>query len=144
LKGVNFLGNWGTADGLYKYFSVAMPPTAPGKLGQDVYTEILAYILRENDLPAGDKELAQDRAARASINLSAASTPTADARPSASAQAANPMSGPGRTPQAFTWNKPLPTLQASGEIVLDVSTPKSKSGEAVHQAFTWGKKLPGM
>ncbi|HEV7719219.1 MAG TPA: cytochrome c [Arsenicitalea sp.] len=149
LKGTDFLGTWGTADGIYQYFSVAMPPTAPGKLGKDVYTDILAYILSVNSIPAGKTALGQDASARVAINLVAAagSAPAAAAAPAAKAA---PATGPGEgaMPQAFTFGKPLPTLQPDGSIAqiapaTKAGTAKPKAKPAVPQAFTFGKPLPG-
>ena len=129
LIGTDFLGTWGTADDIYKYFSVAMPPQAPGKLGDAVYTDILSYILSVNNVPAGSKELPQDAATRKSINLAQSAgkpintggnatttsnapnqTVPTDNSQSAQASATNTM------PQAFTYGKPLPTVQPDGSI----------------------------
>jgi hypothetical protein len=145
LKGTDFLGTWGTADGIYQYFSVAMPPTAPGKLGTDVYTDILAYILSVNTIPAGKTALGQDASARVAINLVAAAAKSAPAAPAAKAAAAT---GPGEgvMPQAFTYGKPLPTLQPDGSIAQIGPAPKAgtaKAKPAMPQAFTFGKPLPG-
>jgi len=60
LAGGEFYANWSTAGELYGFFSVAMPPTSPGGLGAQVYTDILAHILHFNGFPAGDTELPAD------------------------------------------------------------------------------------
>jgi len=51
------LAGWGTAAGVYEYYSVNMPPQAPGRLGDKIYTDILAFMLQRQGLPAGDTEL---------------------------------------------------------------------------------------
>jgi hypothetical protein len=142
LKGTDVLGTWGTADGMYKYFSVAMPPTAPGKLGADVYTDILAYILSANGIAAGNTELPKDEKGRAAINLVAAAKA---APPTAAAAQASTAVGPGQgaMPQAFTFGKPLPTVQPDGSVAeIAPHSTAAAAKPAVPQAFTAGKKLP--
>src|SRR5690606_2063373 len=48
LSGGEFYGQWGTAGDLFDFFSVAMPPTNPGGLSDQAYTDILAFILSFN------------------------------------------------------------------------------------------------
>lgn len=121
LKGVDFLGNWGTAGGIYDYFSVAMPPTAPGKLGEDVYLQILAHILAVNGLAAGSEPLTADPAVLNSINLVEAAASNTAAAPAAPATTETAAAEP--VPQAFTWGKSLPTKQPDGSIKDVVSGP---------------------
>jgi quinoprotein glucose dehydrogenase len=42
---------------LYTKIATTMPRGAPGSLGDDVYLDILAHVLRENGFPAGPEEL---------------------------------------------------------------------------------------
>ena len=49
--------DWGTADALYLMFSKSMPPQNPGTLKEDEYLNILAYILKFNGFPEGNKPL---------------------------------------------------------------------------------------
>ena len=42
---------------LYERVSTTMPRNAPASLAEGVYTDILAYLLRENGFPAGAREL---------------------------------------------------------------------------------------
>jgi mono/diheme cytochrome c family protein len=42
---------------LYTKISSTMPRSAPGSLGDNVYLDIIAHILRENGFPAGTQEL---------------------------------------------------------------------------------------
>lgn len=155
LVGEDIRGTWGTAAGLYDFFSVAMPPTAPGKLGADVYTQILAYILSKNGIPAGTKPLPNDPGARAAINLVAAATqtqttPAAAAGGAAPAAAAKPagndpfqQANASAMPQAFTWGTSLPTVQSDGSIKpASAGQPTFNNNAKMPQAFTWGKQLP--
>jgi len=45
---------------LYRFISAAMPQDAPGELDPEEYAAALAYIFRENGLPAGERELGTD------------------------------------------------------------------------------------
>jgi mono/diheme cytochrome c family protein len=63
LKGTQFVDNWreyrlGT---LYSYIKENMP-RGKDKLTEQIYTEILAYILERNEYPAGSIELTPDAA----------------------------------------------------------------------------------
>jgi len=62
LSGGEFYGQWGTAGDLFDFFSVAMPPTNPGGLSDQAYTDILAFILSFNGYPSGEQELPIDPA----------------------------------------------------------------------------------
>jgi mono/diheme cytochrome c family protein len=59
LKGDIFWRDWGeeTLNVLYDSIRTTMPAADPGSLSSKTYLEIVAYILRENDLPAGTEEL---------------------------------------------------------------------------------------
>lgn len=45
---------------LYTKIASTMPRAAPGSLGDDVYLDIVAHILRENGFPAGAQDLKAD------------------------------------------------------------------------------------
>ena len=45
---------------LYTRIATTMPRGAPGSMADDVYLDILAYIVRENGFPAGSQELSLD------------------------------------------------------------------------------------
>src|SRR5262249_49712077 len=53
LKGVEFQQRWGgkAADTLFDYVSEKMPPGAPGSLGEEQYTRILAFLLQQIGVP---------------------------------------------------------------------------------------------
>ena len=58
-----FMPYWSgsTLDALFDYVSTAMPLDHPGALGVAANTDIVAFILKSNDLPSGSKELNADR-----------------------------------------------------------------------------------
>jgi cytochrome c5 len=59
LTGSPFVDRWreDTLAGLFEFIKTAMPQTAPGSLPTQSYLDILAYLLHENDYPAGTSEL---------------------------------------------------------------------------------------
>jgi mono/diheme cytochrome c family protein len=58
-----FMPYWSgsTLDTLFDYVSTAMPLDHPGALGAGANTDIIAFILKSNEIPAGAKELSTDR-----------------------------------------------------------------------------------
>jgi cytochrome c len=54
-----FMPYWSgsTLDALFDYVSTAMPLDHPGALGVGANSDILAFILKRNEIPAGAKEL---------------------------------------------------------------------------------------
>lgn len=59
LKGPGFMSKWGagTTDDLVNFLKARMPPGQLGILSDENYLAIAAYILQQNNLPAGDVEL---------------------------------------------------------------------------------------
>ena len=59
LKGELFMDNWreDSVKTLFGYISTRMPQRAAGKLGQQTYLDIVAFILSTNMLPSGSTEL---------------------------------------------------------------------------------------
>ena len=57
-----FMPYWSgsTLDSLFDYVSTAMPLHNPGALSAGANTDIVAFILKSNDLPSGSKELSAD------------------------------------------------------------------------------------
>jgi cytochrome c len=47
-----------TLDALFDYVSTAMPLDHPGALGPGANADIVAFLLKSNEIPAGSKELA--------------------------------------------------------------------------------------
>lgn len=105
LFGQDIMGNWDTAGGLYDFISVAMPPAAPGQLGEDSYLAIVAHIMEANGAKADDTALSL--ADMAGISLVAATRDGAAAMALAN-QETDIATGDTNVPQAFTWGKPLP------------------------------------
>jgi cytochrome c553 len=57
LVGETFLARWDTVWDLFDYTRETMPLDAPGTLDDETYADITAYMLQENDFPAGEAEL---------------------------------------------------------------------------------------
>lgn len=59
LTGAEFTSDWIglTVGDLFDRIRTTMPQDAPGKLSRDQYADILAFILKANGYPAGQKEL---------------------------------------------------------------------------------------
>ena len=134
LKGKDVMGSWITAQGIYDYFSVAMPPSSPGQLGDSAYIEILSHILSTNGAPVGTRAL--NLADLPKIELVKA-TASGSAPAAAPANAAAAPAAP-KLPQAFTAGKTLPTVgdAPKTEAAAAPAAPK------LPQAFTAGKTLP--
>ena len=63
LTGKALLDRWreDTLDPLFTFMKTRMPGNLPGSLDERTYTDVLAYILQANHLPAGARELSSDR-----------------------------------------------------------------------------------
>jgi len=59
LEGGSFVNSWreDTLEPLYTYMSTGMPLDNPGSLKENVYRDILAYLLKKNSYRAGSNEL---------------------------------------------------------------------------------------
>jgi mono/diheme cytochrome c family protein len=143
LAGPDVMQNWDTVGGLYDFISVSMPPSAPGKLGEETYVNIIAYIMQFNGATPDNTALTSDRdyaislpaetaAGAASVAAAALDAGGAPAAPDAVA-ATEPTAA---VPQAFTWGKQLPGGPAPAEQAT------APAASTVPQAFTWGKNLP--
>jgi mono/diheme cytochrome c family protein len=108
LVGTEVMHNFSTGAGLYDYISVAMPPQAPGLLDEEVYVNILAYILEANGAQAGDTALDADPVKLAAIDLAAVTAVAPGAATDAPAVDAAPAVV---VPQAYTWGKTLPSIK---------------------------------
>ena len=71
LKGPDFFGRWkrGSMLELYRAVAEGMPKDAPGSLGPAKSTDVIAFLLKKNQVPAGSEELKSDRAALAQIQI---------------------------------------------------------------------------
>ena len=150
LAGADVMQNWDTAGGLFDFISVAMPPSAPGQLGEETYVNIIAYIMQFNGATPDDTALTSDRdyavslsaetaagaasIAAAALDAGGAAAPAADA-----AATAAPAEAVVEVPQAYTWGKQLPGSAAPAEAA---AAPAAPAASTIPQAFTWGKTLP--
>ena len=71
LIGLSFMFIWEgrTLGELFTKMSTEMPTDQPGSLSQQSYSAILAFILKSNDFPSGDKELASNASLLESIYI---------------------------------------------------------------------------
>ena len=53
----------------FERIKVSMPEDAPGRLSDEEYTDVVAYILDANDYPAGETELPADKTALDAIMI---------------------------------------------------------------------------
>jgi alcohol dehydrogenase (cytochrome c) len=99
LVGTNFMNAWRgrSTNELYNKIATSMPPTAPGSLGEQAVTSIVAFILRSNGAPAGNQAFAANTA----IPIGQVATGTAPP-PQATQQAAAAPARPARQPAALT------------------------------------------
>jgi cytochrome c5 len=150
LAGRDVMQNWDTAGGLYDFISVAMPPSAPGLLGEDTYVKIVSYIMSFNGAQPGDTPMTPDPDLLSSISLPEETAAGAAGDPSAALDAggapatavpAAPVAAEPAVPQAFTWGKQLPGGPAPAAAAPAAAAASAEP--AVPQAFTWGKPLPG-
>jgi mono/diheme cytochrome c family protein len=52
-----FLRNWSSVGELFDFTVSNMPEDFPGSLSAQAYADVLAYVLKLNNLPVGDEEL---------------------------------------------------------------------------------------
>ena len=62
LAGETFKGNWNgqTLDDLFEKIQTTMPADKPGQISRAQNADILAFILKSNDFPAGKDDLQSD------------------------------------------------------------------------------------
>jgi len=73
LAGGTFIGKWDglTLGALHDRVRRTMPPSAPGSYARQDITDVIAYLLRENEYPAGLRALASDAESLAAIRITA-------------------------------------------------------------------------
>jgi S-disulfanyl-L-cysteine oxidoreductase SoxD len=73
LAGADFLDKWSgqTVGDLFERTRTTMPLNQPGGLSRDVNVDIMAYMLRGNQFPAGDTALPRDTAGMKLIRIEA-------------------------------------------------------------------------
>jgi mono/diheme cytochrome c family protein len=71
LTGTYFQQRWGsgTVAALYAFTSTQMPPDRPGRLSDQTYADLIAYILDYNGYEAGEVELPADQQALQQMTL---------------------------------------------------------------------------
>ena len=65
IAGSNFIVFWTElpVGSLFERIRVSMPEDGPGRLTDEEYTDVVAYLLDANDYPAGEQELPADKMA---------------------------------------------------------------------------------
>src|SRR5215831_6759745 len=58
-----------TLSDLYQFVSTRMPKNEPGSLQPDEYADLIAYLLKLNDLPSGSEPLPADSVALKKIRI---------------------------------------------------------------------------
>ena len=74
IAGSNFMGLWTEfpVGSMFERIKVSMPEDGPGRLTDEEYTDVVAFILDSNSYPAGDTELPADKAELDKIMIVAA------------------------------------------------------------------------
>ena len=74
LAGAEFRDRWDgeTLDDLFEKMQATMPGDHPGSLSREDNAAILAFILRANEMPAGDKDLPSEGESLARIRFTSA------------------------------------------------------------------------
>jgi mono/diheme cytochrome c family protein len=69
--GVVFANSWDRRplSDLYRFIVTRMPKNEPGSLQPDEYADVLAYLLKLNDLPSGSEPLPADSVALKKIRI---------------------------------------------------------------------------
>ncbi len=108
LAGVNFLNLWGdlSAAALFDRISVSMPPDRPGRLDDQAYVDIVAYLLQANGAVASGLELTA---------ATASSIDTLATRRAPTAVGASLRGGETRGPQGRSRDEPA-GLRVAGTV----------------------------
>ena len=74
VAGSGFIVFWTelSVGSLYERIKVSMPEDAPGRLTDEEYTDVVAYLLDANDYPAGEEALPADKTVLDTIMIVAA------------------------------------------------------------------------
>jgi mono/diheme cytochrome c family protein len=117
LKGAHFMADWETqsvAELIARVHST-MPMDNPGKLNTESSTAVVAYLLQQNGMPAGNAPLTDGTAAQSRIDAVKPGGSTAAATPATAMPAA-------ATTSAVATAKPAPAAMA-----VKPATPKAKA-----------------
>jgi mono/diheme cytochrome c family protein len=71
LKGTYFRNHWGAGSvaDLTGYAKALMPPDRPGRLSDETYTDLVAFLLSNNGYAANGRELPSDLAAQQKMSM---------------------------------------------------------------------------
>jgi mono/diheme cytochrome c family protein len=71
LKGTYFRNHWGAGSvaELTGYAKALMPPDRPGRLSDETYTDLVAFLLSNNGYAANGRELPSDLAAQQKMSM---------------------------------------------------------------------------
>jgi mono/diheme cytochrome c family protein len=71
LKGTYFRNHWGAGSvaDLSGYAKALMPPDRPGRLSDQTYTDVVAFLLSNNGYAPNGRELSTDAAAQQKMSL---------------------------------------------------------------------------
>ena len=74
--GAVFQSTWGgrPLSDLFAFIVLRMPKNEPGSLSQEEYADVLAYLLKMNQMPDGSTELASDTTALRTIRIETTSS----------------------------------------------------------------------
>ena len=74
IAGADFIVYWTEVPvgALFNRIKLTMPADEPGRLSDQEYTDVVAYLLDRNDYPAGENELSTDKAELDRIKIVAA------------------------------------------------------------------------
>ena len=105
LAGPEFLSNWNglTMGDLFERTRTTMPLDKPGSLSREAYADALAYILKFNSFPTGERELASRPEMLAGIRIDAFKPTAAQSATDAVADAADAHAdhGPNGAPNPY-------------------------------------------
>ncbi|MCU0623449.1 MAG: HupE/UreJ family protein [Gemmatimonadaceae bacterium] len=81
--GPAFRTNWTgrTLDALFEFLKASMPKSDPGTLSDEEYVDVIAFLLKQNRMPAGLEPLVPDPAALARIRFDTTAPPAGRALP---------------------------------------------------------------
>jgi mono/diheme cytochrome c family protein len=73
LKGDEFAFLWGDkpVGDLFERMKTLMPPESPDSLPKETYRDLVAFVMKANNYPSGDKELPADQALLSAIFITA-------------------------------------------------------------------------
>ena len=129
IAGPEFLSSWNglTMGDLFERTRTTMPLGKPGTLSRETYADVLAYVLKFNGFPAGERDLDRRSEMLASIRIDAFKPTAARAADSASASAdaasvapdPNGAPNPYAVDEAFLKPPPGRTLGSSSGVAVD-------------------------